>query len=112
MFGEDEASCYPCLSTLGKGTYWYPNYPFFLFVDAVTTCKTFSGKRSETIVVYIQVTIRSKKIFKEERLRRLNEEIDKNQSLKDMKRAFMVVGPDSGVCERFNLHDASDPKTF
>ncbi|POM81076.1 Hypothetical protein PHPALM_1009 [Phytophthora palmivora] len=108
--GEDETSRYPYLSTIGEGTYWYPNYPFFPFVDAVTTCKAFSGKRSETIEAFIQVTIRSEKKFKEERLRRLNEEINKKQSLKDMKRAFVVA--DTGVCERFNLHDAPDPKTF
>eukprot|EP00644_Phytophthora_capsici_P015142 jgi/Phyca11/511092/fgenesh2_kg.PHYCAscaffold_75_\ len=59
---------------------------------------------SETIVAYIQVTIRSEKKFKEEKLRRLNEEMDKNTSLKDMKRAFVVVGPDFG--------GAPDPKTF
>ncbi|KAL3664365.1 hypothetical protein V7S43_010689 [Phytophthora oleae] len=112
--GEDEASCYPCLSTLKKDTYWYPNYPFFPFIDAVTTCEAFrSGSEdSETIVAYVQVTIRSEKKFKEERLRRLNEEMDKNQSLKNMKRAFVVVGPDSDVCERFLLHDAPDPDTF
>eukprot|EP00644_Phytophthora_capsici_P016992 jgi/Phyca11/511380/fgenesh2_kg.PHYCAscaffold_83_\ len=67
---------------------------------------------SETIVAYIQVTIRSEKKFKEEKLRRLNEEMDKNSSLKDMKRAFVVVGPDFGVCEMFNLKGAPDPKTF
>ncbi|KAG6941691.1 hypothetical protein JG688_00018543 [Phytophthora aleatoria] len=110
--GDDETSCYSCLSTLGKDTYWYPNYPFFPFIDAVTTCEAFRGKRSETIVAYIQVTIGSEKKFKQERLRRLNEEMDKNRSLKDMKRAFVVVGPDSDVCERFILHDAPDPNTF
>ncbi|ETP50209.1 hypothetical protein F442_04416 [Phytophthora nicotianae P10297] len=36
--GEDEASYYPCLITLGKDTYWYPDYPFLPFTDAVTTC--------------------------------------------------------------------------
>ncbi|KAG1688295.1 hypothetical protein DVH05_003834 [Phytophthora capsici] len=122
--GEDEASCYPCLSTLGKDTYWHPDYPFFPFIDAVTTCEAFPNRseadrkgqgmsiESETIVAYIQVTIRSEKKFKEEKLRRLNEEMDKNTSLKDMKRAFVVVGPDFGVCEMFNLKGAPDPKTF
>ncbi|GMF20959.1 unnamed protein product [Phytophthora fragariaefolia] len=112
--GEDEASCYPCLSTLDKDTYWRPNYAFFPFIDAVTTCEAFqSGSEdSETIVAYVQVTIRSEKTFKEDRLRLLNEEMDKNQSLKDMKRAFVVVGPDPSVCEGFILHDEPDPDTF
>jgi hypothetical protein len=112
--GEDEASCYPCLSTLDKGTYWYPDYPFFPFIDAVTTCEAFpiGSEVPETIVAYIQVTIRSEKKFKKERLALLNEEMNKNSSLKDMKRAFVIVGPDSGVCERFTLHDAPDPNAF
>ncbi|GMF09067.1 unnamed protein product [Phytophthora lilii] len=112
------------LSTLRKDTYSYPDYPFFPFIDAVTTCEAFPSKseadgkgqhlsnKSETIVAYIQVTIRSEKKFKEERLRRMNEEMDKNSSLKDMKRAFVVVGPDFGVCEMFDLRDAPDPNTF
>ncbi|ETP42956.1 hypothetical protein F442_10174, partial [Phytophthora nicotianae P10297] len=75
--GENEESCYRCLSTLEKDTYWYPDYPFFPFIDAVTTCEAFPSKggsgdegqnlstKSETIVAYIQVTIRSQKTFKE-----------------------------------------------
>ncbi|ETP50208.1 hypothetical protein F442_04415 [Phytophthora nicotianae P10297] len=31
--------------------------------------------------------------------------MDKNSSLKDMKRAFVIVGPDFGVCEMFDLKD-------
>lgn len=104
----------PWLSTLGKDTYWYPNYQFFPFIDAVTTCEAFpsGGGNSETIVAYIQVTTRSEKRLKGERLRKLDEEMDKNPSLKDMKRAFVIVGPDAAVCERFNLHDAPDHDTI
>ncbi|KAF4030693.1 hypothetical protein GN244_ATG17511 [Phytophthora infestans] len=122
--GENEESCYRCLSTLEKDTYWYPDYPFFPFIDAVTTCEAFPSKggsdeeghnlstKSETIVAYIQVTIRSEKTFKEKRLCRLNEELDKNTSLKNMKRAFVVVGPDSGICKMFDLKGAPDANTF
>ncbi|KAE9337182.1 hypothetical protein PF008_g12666 [Phytophthora fragariae] len=108
--GVDEASCYPCLSTLGKDTYWHRNYPFFPFIDAVTTCKAFrSGSENpDTIVAYVQVTIQREKRLKKERLHRLNEEMDKNPSLKGMKRAFVVVGPDFDVCDKFVLHDAPD----
>ncbi|KAF4127120.1 hypothetical protein GN958_ATG23680 [Phytophthora infestans] len=120
--GENEESCYRCLSTLEKDTYWYPDYPFFPFIDAVTTCEAFPSKggsdeghnlstKSETIVAYIQVTIRSEKTFKEKRLCRLNEELDKNTSLKNMKRAFVVVGPDSGICKMFDLKGAPDANT-
>ncbi|KAL7996344.1 putative P-loop containing nucleoside triphosphate hydrolase [Plasmopara halstedii] len=122
--GENEESCYRCLSALEKDTYWYPDYPFFPFIDAVTTCEAFPSKggsdeeghnlstKSETIVAYIQVTIRSEKTFKEKRLCRLNEELDKNTSLKNMKRAFVVVGPDSGICKLFDLKGAPDANTF
>ncbi|KAL8020178.1 hypothetical protein Plhal710r2_c014g0065051 [Plasmopara halstedii] len=123
--GENEESCYRCLSTLQNDAYWYPDYPFFPFIDAVTTCEAFpskggsgdeghnlSTKSSETIVAYIQVTIRSEKTFKEKRLCRLNEELDKNSLLKNMKRAFVVVGPDSVICEMFDLKGAPDTNTF
>lgn len=112
--GDDENSCYLLLSTLRKDTYWHPDYPFFPFIDAVTTCEAFPRKRevddkfqdlsseSETIVAYIQVTIRSEKQFKVEKLCRLNEGTNLNSSLKDMKRVFVVVGPDPSVCEMFN----------
>ncbi|KAE9250319.1 hypothetical protein PF002_g4829 [Phytophthora fragariae] len=108
--GDDEASCYHHLSKLGKETYWHPNYPFFPFIDAVTTCKAFPGGSDEfdPIVAYIQVTIRTEKKFKQERLRRLNKEMNKNELLKGMKRAFVVVGPDSSVCKNFNLRNAPD----
>ncbi|KAL8010491.1 hypothetical protein Plhal710r2_c060g0169791 [Plasmopara halstedii] len=59
-----------------------------------------------------KVTIRSEKTFKEKRLCRLNEELDKNTSLKNMKRAFVVVGPDSGICKLFDLKGAPDANTF
>ncbi|CEG40243.1 uncharacterized protein PHALS_10455 [Plasmopara halstedii] len=91
----------------------------------LTTCEAFpskggsgdeghnlSTKSSETIVAYIQVTIRSEKTFKEKRLCRLNEELDKNSLLKNMKRAFVVVGPDSVICEMFDLKGAPDTNTF
>ncbi|KAK1940762.1 hypothetical protein P3T76_007468 [Phytophthora citrophthora] len=119
--GEDEASCYAHLSKLRDGTYWHPDYPFFPFINAVATCKAFPSKNdadgrgqdlSETIVAYIQVTIRSEKNFKEKNLRQLNEEMDKNLSLKGMKRAFVVVGPDFGICKIFDLKGAPDPATF
>ncbi|KAF4137745.1 hypothetical protein GN958_ATG13028, partial [Phytophthora infestans] len=48
---------------------------------------------SETVVAYIQVTIRSEKKFKKERLRQLIEE----------------MGPDFKVYERYNLPGAPDP---
>ncbi|KAG6617719.1 Crinkler (CRN) family protein [Phytophthora cinnamomi] len=93
--GLHEASCYACLSTLGKDTYWYPDFPFFPLIDAVTTCEAFrrGSEGSETIVAYIQMTIRSEKKFKEASVHRLNEEKDKNQSLKDMKdpNTFLAV---------------------
>ncbi|OWZ05058.1 Crinkler (CRN) [Phytophthora megakarya] len=111
--GDNEALCYPCLSQLGHDTYWYPNYPFFPFIDAVTSCYAFpKGGNPKKIVAYIQVTIRSEKKFKDDRLRKLNEQMDQNELLKDMERVFVVVGPDSGVCERFTLRDAPDPETF
>ncbi|KAE8960591.1 hypothetical protein PR002_g30165 [Phytophthora rubi] len=112
--GENEAACYPCLSALDKDTYWYPSYPFFPFIDAVTTCQAFPSGSEEfdTIVAYLQVTVAGEKKFKEGRLRRLNEEMDKNPLLKGMKRAFVVVGPNSSICEGFILHDAPVPTTF
>jgi hypothetical protein len=105
--GEDEAACFSSLTTLGKDTYWRPSYPFFPFVDAVTTCEAFPSGRedSETIVAFIKVTIRSETKLKDERLRRLNEEMDHNQSLQGMTRAFVVVSPDS--CEKCNLPEAA-----
>ncbi|KAF4130954.1 hypothetical protein GN958_ATG19847 [Phytophthora infestans] len=59
--GETEKECLACLITLEKDTYWHPDYPFFYFIDAVTTCEAFrSGiEGSETVVAYIQVTISS-----------------------------------------------------
>ncbi|KAL7997056.1 hypothetical protein Plhal703r1_c35g0128921 [Plasmopara halstedii] len=90
----------------------------------LTTCEAFPSKdgfgnegqnlstKSETIVAYIQVTIRSEKTFKEKRLFLLNEELDKNPLLKNMKRAFVIVGPDSGICEMFDLKGAPDANTF
>ncbi|ETL45749.1 hypothetical protein L916_04222 [Phytophthora nicotianae] len=62
--------------------------------------------------LWLLFTIRSEEKVKEERLRRLNEEMDKNSSLKDMKRAFVIVGPDFGVCEMFDLKGAPDANTF
>ncbi|ETP22301.1 hypothetical protein F441_04357 [Phytophthora nicotianae CJ01A1] len=53
------------------------------------------SNKPETIVAIIQVTIRSEKKVKEERLRRLNEEMDKNSSLKDMKRAPEHLEPEA-----------------
>ncbi|ETL47273.1 hypothetical protein L916_02966 [Phytophthora nicotianae] len=62
----------------------------------LTTCEAFPSKggsgdegqnlstKSETIVAYIQ----------------------------NMKRAFVVVGPDSGICEMFDLKGAPDANTF
>nr|KAE8934789.1 hypothetical protein PF009_g15246 [Phytophthora fragariae] len=112
--GEDEETCYACLATLNKDTYWYPAYPFFPFIDAVTMCKVFSSTsgHSKTVVAYIQVTTQKEKKFKPDRLKRLNEEIYKNPQLKDLKRAFVVVGPDSNVCKTFHLRDAPDQGAF
>ncbi|KAF4031791.1 hypothetical protein GN244_ATG16305 [Phytophthora infestans] len=38
--------------------------------------------------------------------------LDKHKLLKDVKQVFVVVGPESSVCKRFELHDAPDPNTF
>ncbi|KAE9007593.1 hypothetical protein PR002_g16144 [Phytophthora rubi] len=67
---------------------------------------------SKTVVAYIQVTTQKEKKFKPDRLKRLNEEIDKHPQLKDLKRAFVVVGPDSNVCKTFHLRDAPDQGAF
>ncbi|POM81100.1 Crinkler (CRN) family protein [Phytophthora palmivora] len=112
--GEDEATCYSCLKTLGKESYWHSDYPFFPFVDAVTTCKAYSSGRHkfQTIMAFIQVTIQSEKKFEEDRLRELNDEMDKNESLRDMERAFVVVCPNFSVCEEFVLHNTPKPEDF
>ncbi|KAL3658557.1 hypothetical protein V7S43_016441 [Phytophthora oleae] len=61
--GCDEETCYSCLKTLEKDTYWTPDYPFFPFIDAVTTCEAFTSEdNSETIVAYIVVTIRRENV--------------------------------------------------
>ncbi|KAK1937052.1 hypothetical protein P3T76_009830 [Phytophthora citrophthora] len=112
--GEDEASCYRCLSTLKDDTYWYPDYQFFPFIDAVATCEAFpiGSKRSEAIIAFIQMTTRSEQKMKGERLSRLNEEMNKNQLLTDKPRAFVVVVPDADVCENFQLQDEPGLSTF
>ncbi|KAE9143351.1 hypothetical protein PF006_g11608 [Phytophthora fragariae] len=112
--GESEQSCYDCLATLDKNTYWYPAYSFFPFIDAVTTCKAISSTsgHSDTILAYIQVTIQKHKKFKPDRLKRLNEEIDKTPQLKGLRRVFVVVGPDSDIGNTFTLRDAPDQDAF
>ncbi|KAE9293993.1 hypothetical protein PR003_g24369 [Phytophthora rubi] len=83
-------------------------------VPRMTMCKVFSSTsgHSKTVVAYIQVTTQKEKKFKPDRLKRLNEEIDKHPQLKDLKRAFVVVGPDSNVCKTFHLRDAPDQGAF
>ncbi|KAL7993914.1 hypothetical protein Plhal703r1_c59g0164051 [Plasmopara halstedii] len=107
--GENEESCYRCLSALEKDTYWYPDYPFFPFIDAVTTCEAFPIRDDSGL--YSGDDSKRENV-QGKRLCRLNEELDKNTLLKNMKRAFVVVGPDSGICEMFDLKGAPDANTF
>ncbi|KAF4314843.1 hypothetical protein BBO99_00009860 [Phytophthora kernoviae] len=112
--GENEDECYICLAKLSERTYWHPDYPFFPFIDAVVMCEAFKSgsNRPEMIVAYIQATIRNEKTFKPHRLRELNEAMNKNPNIVDVNRAFVVVGPDSTICETFTLRDAPNPEDF
>ncbi|GMF38849.1 unnamed protein product [Phytophthora lilii] len=112
--GENEDECYICVANLSERTYWHPDYPFFPFIDAVVMCEAFKSgsNHPEMIVAYIQATIRNDKTFKPHRLRELNEAMNKNPNIADFNRAFVVVGPDSTVCETFTLHNAPNPEEF
>ncbi|KAG7390232.1 hypothetical protein PHYPSEUDO_008370 [Phytophthora pseudosyringae] len=112
--GEDENECYCRLVDLAAETYWHPDYPFFPFIDAVVMCQATrrGSDETETIVAYLQMTISNEKTFKPERLRRLNEAVDKNPKLVNVKRALVVVGPDPNVCSTFTLHDAPRSEEF
>ncbi|KAE9174468.1 hypothetical protein PF004_g26652 [Phytophthora fragariae] len=48
----------------------------------------------------------------QDRLKRLNEEIDKTPQLKGLRRVFVVVGPDSDIGNTFTLRDAPDQDAF
>ena len=113
-YGKNESEGYNYLATLSENTYWHPDYPFFPFIDAVVMCQAFQSgdNHPETIIAYIQVTIRNEKTFKPNRLLELNNTLDTNSNLKDFKRVFVVVGPDPMVCEIFTLHNAPDPTQF
>lgn len=112
--GENEDECYICVANLSERTYWHPNYPFFPSIDAVVMCEAFKSgsNHPEMIVAYIQATIRNDQTFKPDRLRKLNEAMDKNPNFADFNRAFVVVGPNSTICETFTLHDAPNPEKF
>jgi hypothetical protein len=112
--GEDETSCYTFLANLPERAYWHPDYSFFPFVDAVAVCESFkSGNRQpETVLAYIQVTVRHEKTFNLDHLKKLNEVVDTNPKIAQMKRLYVVVVPDAGTCEIFSLHDAPDPSVF
>ncbi|KAL7687686.1 putative P-loop containing nucleoside triphosphate hydrolase [Plasmopara halstedii] len=120
---DKQLEVYKYAKSVGAGFHGVA-YEQLLHNAVLTTCEAFPSKdgfgnegqnlstKSETIVAYIQVTIRSEKTFKEKRLFLLNEELDKNPLLKNMKRAFVIVGPDSGICEMFDLKGAPDANTF
>ncbi len=38
--------------------------------------------------------------------------MNKNPNIADFNRAFVVVGPDSTICEAFTLRDAPNPEEF
>ncbi|KAE9067668.1 hypothetical protein PF010_g27372 [Phytophthora fragariae] len=63
-------------------------------------------------LIIVRVTIQKHKKFKPDRLKRLNEEIDKTPQLKGLRRVFVVVGPDSDIGNTFTLRDAPDQDAF
>lgn len=101
------------MKNLPGNTYWYPDYPRFLFDDAVSPCQVYNSENNvEPFLAYIQVTIQDHKTFNEDRLKNLDDVIEKNASLSGLKRVFVIVTrlPETSLKD-FKLSRPPDPET-
>ena len=114
--GSSEMECYDLLTKLPKNTYWHPDYPTFPFIDAVVLCEGSKKNEgdccSETILAYIQLTIKNTKTFQPGRLLELNQALDKNPNFANIRRVYVVVVPDSSTCVAFTLKNAPESETI